>query len=264
MSGEKLLEIGCGEGRRLTWLAENFGLECHGIEPSAKAVTVAQAAGVKALQGTADELPYESGIFDIVVFGFCLYLCDREDLFRIAQEAHRVLKPESWVVIQDFFAPAPTRREYHHKPGLYSYKMDYRRLFDWHPAYIPEAAQLVLQAGLMGQGGEIFVLEMGEPIRIADLARDMIRLSGFSEDEIKIEFTGLRPGEKLYEELLTDSECTLPTPHPKLRVARAEDAPDIEWQSNLDNWLNEAAPATSNELKLQLQKFVPEYSPQLQ
>ena len=129
---------------------------------------------------------------------------------------------------------------------------------------IPEAAQLVLQAGLMGQGGEIFVLDMGEPIRIADLARDMIRLSGFSEDEIKIEFTGLRPGEKLYEELLSDSERTLPTPHPKLRVARAEDAPDTEWQTNLESWLNEPAPATSNELKLQLQKFVPEYCPQLQ
>ena len=129
---------------------------------------------------------------------------------------------------------------------------------------IPEAAQLVLQAGLMGSGGEIFVLEMGEPIRIVDLARDMIRLSGFSEEEIKIEFTGLRPGEKLYEELLTDNECTLPTPHPKLRVAQAEAAPDADWQQNLDKWLNQPAPATSNELKLALQQFVPEYSPQLQ
>lgn len=129
---------------------------------------------------------------------------------------------------------------------------------------IPEAAQLVLQAGLMGQGGEIFVLEMGEPIRIADLARDMIRLSGFSVDEISVEFTGLRPGEKLFEELLTDHECTLPTPHPKLRVAQAETAPDTDWQKNLDCWLHAPAPATSNELKLQLQKFVPEYSPQLQ
>lgn len=129
---------------------------------------------------------------------------------------------------------------------------------------IPEASQLVLQAGLMGKGGEIFVLEMGEPIRIADLARDMIRLSGFSEDEIKIEFTGLRPGEKLYEELLTDNEQTLPTPHAKLRVALAEAAPDSEWQQALDGWLKQSAPKTSNDLKLALQGFVPEYSPQLQ
>jgi FlaA1/EpsC-like NDP-sugar epimerase len=128
---------------------------------------------------------------------------------------------------------------------------------------IPEAAQLVLQAGLMGKGGEIFVLEMGEPIRIAELARDMIRLSGFSEDEIRIEFTGLRPGEKLYEELLADSEQTIPTPHPKLRVAKAEGAPEADWQTNLDSWLNGAVPENSNELKLKLRSFVPEYSPQL-
>jgi len=129
---------------------------------------------------------------------------------------------------------------------------------------IPEASQLVLQAGLMGNGGEIFMLEMGEPIRIVDLARDMIRLSGFKEDEIGIEFTGLRPGEKLYEELLTDSERTLPTPHSKLRVAQAEAAPEVDWQQSLETWLSQPAPATSNELKLALQGFVPEYSPQLQ
>ncbi|MEI7432313.1 MAG: polysaccharide biosynthesis protein, partial [Betaproteobacteria bacterium] len=128
---------------------------------------------------------------------------------------------------------------------------------------IPEAAQLVLQAGLMCQGGEIFVLEMGEPIRIADLARDMIRMSGFSDEEIKIEFTGLRPGEKLFEELLTDLEQTLSTPHPKLRVAQSEMAPDARWQGDLENWLSASAPITTNELKLKLQQFVPEYSPEL-
>ena len=128
---------------------------------------------------------------------------------------------------------------------------------------IPEAAQLVLQAGLMGQGGEIFVLEMGEPIRIVDLARDMIRLSGFSEEEIRIAFTGLRPGEKLFEELLTDKELTLVTQHPKLRVAHAETAPAVQWQADLNAWLQGAAPVNPGVLKSRLKEFVPEYLPQL-
>ncbi|MDR2614039.1 MAG: polysaccharide biosynthesis protein [Candidatus Accumulibacter sp.] len=128
---------------------------------------------------------------------------------------------------------------------------------------IPEAAQLVIQAGLMGRGGEIFVLEMGEPVRIANLARDMIRLSGLSEEEVRIEFVGLRPGEKLYEELLTDSERTLPTPHPKLRVALAEAAPGAKWWRELESWLAEPAPDTACDVKRRLHRFVPEYSPQL-
>jgi FlaA1/EpsC-like NDP-sugar epimerase len=127
---------------------------------------------------------------------------------------------------------------------------------------IPEAAQLVLQAGLMGEGGEIFVLEMGEPVKIADLARLMIRLSGHDETRVAIEYTGLRPGEKLYEELLADTESTLPTPHPKLRIARAR-VPDLETISTCVAWLQSVGTPKEIEVKCRLSEWVPEYSAQL-
>jgi len=124
---------------------------------------------------------------------------------------------------------------------------------------IPEAAQLVLQAGLMGQGGEIFVLEMGEPVKIVDLAKDLIRLSGFTEDDIRIEYTGLRPGEKLYEELLADNEHTLPTPHPKLRIAQARQA-DAAWLAQLLKWVS-ATVMEDDAVRAALTRWVPEYQP---
>ena len=126
---------------------------------------------------------------------------------------------------------------------------------------IPEAAQLVLQAGLMGKGGEIFVLEMGEPVRIVDLARDMIRLSGFSEEDIRIEMTGLRPGEKLYEELLSDRESTLPTPHPKLRIAQAGASRSEAWLAELETWISQPRSPGDDEVKRELARRVPEYKP---
>jgi FlaA1/EpsC-like NDP-sugar epimerase len=87
---------------------------------------------------------------------------------------------------------------------------------------IPEASQLVLQAGCIGQGGEIFVLDMGEPVRIADLAEELIKLSGLIPyEDIDIVFTGLRPGEKLSEELLRTGEGIMPTTHEKIKIAAA-------------------------------------------
>jgi len=127
---------------------------------------------------------------------------------------------------------------------------------------IPEAAQLVLQAGLMGQGGEIFVLDMGEPVRIADLARDMIRLSGFSENDIRVVYTGLRPGEKLYEELLAADENSLPTPHPKLRIARARQE-NGDWLARLTVWLTRVDLPDDETVKRELALWVHEYQRQL-
>jgi FlaA1/EpsC-like NDP-sugar epimerase len=127
---------------------------------------------------------------------------------------------------------------------------------------IPEAAQLVLQAGLMGAGGDIFVLDMGEPVKIIDLARELIRLSGYAESDISIEFTGLRPGEKLYEELLADGEHTLPTPHPKLRIAKSRAAPDTRWLEDVLAWLLQGKAATE-QVRQELAARVPEYTPQV-
>jgi FlaA1/EpsC-like NDP-sugar epimerase len=124
---------------------------------------------------------------------------------------------------------------------------------------IPEAAQLVLQAAMMGRGGEIYVLDMGDPVRIVDLARQMIRLSGFSEDDIRIEYTGLRPGEKLYEEPLADSESTLPTPHPKLRIARARSTANERLLDELAGWFAAPGDVDATAVRQRLRQWVAEY-----
>lgn len=125
---------------------------------------------------------------------------------------------------------------------------------------IPEASLLVLEAAALGQGGEIFVLEMGEPVRILDLAHDLIRLSGFTVDEIGIRIIGPRPGEKLSEEVYHEDEKTLPTPHPKLRVAQHHNGhvPDIR---RLLDELARVVDEPDGELMDRLCHLVPDYVP---
>lgn len=126
---------------------------------------------------------------------------------------------------------------------------------------IPEAAQLVLQAGQLGKDGEIYVLDMGEAVQIVDLARQMIRLSGFSEADIRIEFSGLRPGEKLFEEPLADTERTLPTPHPRLRIARVLPPQVDALADEVTDWLAAAGEARADAVRARLKQWIPEYAP---
>jgi FlaA1/EpsC-like NDP-sugar epimerase len=127
---------------------------------------------------------------------------------------------------------------------------------------IPEAVRLVLQAAALAETGQVYVLDMGEPIKIAELARDMIRLSGHRADEIAIEFTGLRPGEKLFEELLADADHTLPSRHPQLRIALLQANPFLRFGECIGSALPTFGPASPpEEVKRWLQQSVPEYQP---
>ena len=124
---------------------------------------------------------------------------------------------------------------------------------------IPEAAQLVLQAGLVGQSGQIFVLDMGEPVKIVELARILIRLSGKTEQEIPVVFTGLRPGEKLFEELLANGETTEATPHPKLHVAKTSGVVCVDLEAVSRSIVALGVAPSASSLRVWLHSQVPEY-----
>jgi FlaA1/EpsC-like NDP-sugar epimerase len=127
---------------------------------------------------------------------------------------------------------------------------------------IREASQLILQAGAMGEGGEIFILDMGTPVKIVDMARDLIRLSGLEPDvDIKIEYIGLRPGEKLYEELITADENAQPTPHPKILMLKGSPC-DIGLLNGKINELESLIPSQdSAQIRSKLMEIVPDYRP---
>lgn len=125
---------------------------------------------------------------------------------------------------------------------------------------IPEACRLVLEAGTMGNGGEIFVFDMGEAVKIADLARRMIVLAGFKPDkDIKIEYTGLRPGEKLYEEVLSDKENTKETPHPKINVAAVREYAYAEVAPRIDKLTQLSMEVKIPEMVMEMKDMVPEF-----
>jgi FlaA1/EpsC-like NDP-sugar epimerase len=127
---------------------------------------------------------------------------------------------------------------------------------------ITEACQLILQAGAMGQGGEIYILDMGTPIKIDDMARDLIRLSGFQPDvDIKIKYVGLRPGEKLYEELITEGEGILPTIHEKIMVLQGTECNLERLNGKIDKLSKLARDHDTDMIKEELMKIIPDYKP---
>jgi FlaA1/EpsC-like NDP-sugar epimerase len=128
---------------------------------------------------------------------------------------------------------------------------------------IPEACQLILQAGAMGNGGEIFLLDMGTPIKIADMAKDLIKLSGFIPDEdIKIEYIGLRPGEKLFEELITEGEGIVPTSHEKIMTLKGTDYNLNALNGDIEALLSISEEQDHGKIKATLKEIVPEYMPE--
>ncbi len=133
---------------------------------------------------------------------------------------------------------------------------DMRRYF----MTIPEASQLVMQAGAIGKGGEIFVLDMGEPVRIVELAKELVRRNGLEPDDIAIDFTGIRPGEKLYEELAGADERTRPTSHEKIRVWELPRADRHEIDTMLA-LLNRCIDGPRTEIVAALSRCVAEYQP---
>ena len=127
---------------------------------------------------------------------------------------------------------------------------------------IPEACQLILQAGAMGEGGEIFILDMGTPVKIVDMARDLIRLSGFEPDaDIKIEFVGLRPGEKLYEELITSGEGIVPTSHEKILVLRGKTCDQDRLNAVIEDLSKLAQEQDEAGIRAKLKEIVEDYRP---
>ena len=123
---------------------------------------------------------------------------------------------------------------------------------------LPEAAQLVIQSSVMGSGGEIFVLDMGNPVKILDLAKNMIKLSGLTKEDIRIKFVGLRPGEKLFEEILISGENILKTRHKKIFIAKTKKI-SAEWVNSLMKWVESVDINDEKSIKKDLKNWVVEY-----
>lgn len=131
----KILEIGCGKGDLLNLLSRNSQYKIFGIDPSKKALKFNKNIKIFLKRGTADNLQFPDNSFNLVIFGFCLYLVDKNLLLKVAAEANRVLKNNGYLIIYDFFNNKSLEVNYSHNKNIKTHKMDYSSLFSWHPYY---------------------------------------------------------------------------------------------------------------------------------
>lgn len=124
-----VLEIGCSNGWRVNAMQKKWGCMAYGVDPLFK------TKHWNCRQGTADKIDHSDGAFDLVIYGWCLYLCDREDLFKIVAEGDRILREDGYIVIHDFHTANPHKRKYKHYEGLFSFKMDHAALWLANPTY---------------------------------------------------------------------------------------------------------------------------------
>ncbi len=131
-----LLEVGCCDAGLINYISKNFkNTKCNGIDPSLLAINSKKNLDLNLKVSTADDLPFKNSSFDILIYNFCLYLSDDEDLFNIIYEANRVVKKNGLLFIYDFYHKNTKYVKYIHRKGIYSRKMDYSKLFLWHPKY---------------------------------------------------------------------------------------------------------------------------------
>lgn len=167
LSPKRVLEIGCASGQRLERLYNEFGAECYGVDPSSAAIKHGKKSNpsLNLSVATADSIAFEDASFDMVILGFCLYLCDRKDLFTIANKVDAVLKEGGVIIIQDFLPAYPYKNKYSHCEGVYSYKMDHNQMFTWNPAYT------LLSLDISSHNGYIDRFKVDERVAISLIAK---------------------------------------------------------------------------------------------
>jgi len=146
---KNVLEIGCCNGWRLSIIHELFHSSCYGLDPSGQAIIEGRETypSLNLVQGTADTIPFNDKKFDLIIFGFCLYLCDRKDLFKIVYEVDKYLNEKGHLIIYDFEPPFPYKNKYQYKEGIFSYKMNYSNLFLSNPSYFLVAKNMITHSG---------------------------------------------------------------------------------------------------------------------